>query len=140
MWKATCKVLPKKKKYKESPLLQSAPFKHQEASIIMGNSFRRQPLGTLYPESKTPVTEDLLQVGLLFAFGIIALSFIVIIPGIRGLEVSSIRVLITISAIAVQLLELCNISAENLGNTSCVYSTLDWCSATCLQFHFLVWR
>ena len=54
----------------------------------MGNSFRRQPLGALYPESKTPVTEDLLQVGLLFAFGIIAFSFIVIIPGIRHLEVN----------------------------------------------------
>ncbi len=58
----------------------------------MGNSFRRQPLGALYPDSKTPVTEDLLQVGLLFAFGIIALSFIVIIPGIRGLEVKLLQV------------------------------------------------
>ena len=53
----------------------------------MGNSLRRQPLGTIYGELKTPVTEDVLQVGLLFAFGIIAFSFLVIIPGIRGIEV-----------------------------------------------------
>ena len=55
----------------------------------MGNSFRRQPGPTLYDELKTPVTEDVLQVGLLFAFAIIAFSFILIIPGIRGNEVST---------------------------------------------------
>lgn len=54
----------------------------------MGNSFRNQPLPTRYGEAKTPVTEDVLQIGLLFAFGIIAVSFIAIIPGIRGREVS----------------------------------------------------
>lgn len=53
----------------------------------MGNSFRNQPLPTLYGENKTPVTEDLLEVGLLVAFGMIAFSFILIIPGIRGWEV-----------------------------------------------------
>ena len=55
----------------------------------MGNSFRLQPGPTLYGENKTPVTEDLLEVGLLVAFGMIAFSFILIIPGIRGWEVSS---------------------------------------------------
>ena len=59
---------------------------HRESSK-MGNSFRMQPRPTLYGEEKTPVTEDLLQVGLLVAFGIIAFSFILIIPGIRGAEV-----------------------------------------------------
>ena len=54
----------------------------------MGNSFRSQPAPTVYSELRTPVTEDILQVGLLYAFGIIAASFIVIIPGIRGWEVS----------------------------------------------------
>ena len=53
----------------------------------MGNSFRLQPGPTLYGENKTPVTEDLLEVGLLVAFGLIAFSFILIIPGIRGWEV-----------------------------------------------------
>ncbi len=42
---------------------------------------------TRYGELKTPVTEDVLQIGLLVAFGIIAVSFILIIPGIRGWEV-----------------------------------------------------
>ena len=59
----------------------------------MGNCSRRQPQGTLYGELKTPVTEDVLQVGLLFAFGIIAFSFILIIPGIRGWEVRNNNIL-----------------------------------------------
>ena len=54
----------------------------------MGNSFRNQPFQTLYGEEKTPVTEDVLEVGLLVAFGIIGFCFILIIPGIRGAEVS----------------------------------------------------
>lgn len=54
----------------------------------MGNSFRQQPGPTLYGENKTAVSEDLLEVGLLVAFGIIAFSFILIIPGIRGWEVN----------------------------------------------------
>lgn len=53
----------------------------------MGNSFRLQPGPTLYGENKTPVTEDILEVGLLVAFAMIAFSFILIIPGIRGWEV-----------------------------------------------------
>lgn len=53
----------------------------------MGNAFRLQPGPTLYGENKTPVSEDVLEVGLLVAFGLIAFSFILIIPGIRGLEV-----------------------------------------------------
>jgi dual oxidase maturation factor 1 len=53
----------------------------------MGNSFRLQPGPTLYPENKTPVTEDVLEVGLVVAFAVIAFSFILIIPGIRGWEV-----------------------------------------------------
>ena len=44
---------------------------------------------TRYGEAKTPVTEDVLQIGLIFAVAIIAVSFITIIPGIRGREVSS---------------------------------------------------
>lgn len=53
----------------------------------MGNSFRNQPGPTLYGENKTPVSEDILDVGILVAFGMIAFSFILIIPGIRGWEV-----------------------------------------------------
>ena len=57
-------------------------------SITMGNAFRAQPFPALYGENKTPVTEDVLEVGLLVAFSMIAFSFILIIPGIRGWEVS----------------------------------------------------
>ncbi len=53
----------------------------------MGNSFRQQPGPTLYGENKTPVTEDVLEVGIVVAFAMIAFSFILIIPGIRGWEV-----------------------------------------------------
>lgn len=52
----------------------------------MGNSFRPQPLPAYYPDNKTPVSEDLLEVGLLVAFGMIAFSFFIIVPGIRGME------------------------------------------------------
>ena len=54
----------------------------------MGNSFRQQPGPTLYPEDKTPVTEDLAELGISVSFAIIAFSFVLIIPGIRGWEVS----------------------------------------------------
>ena len=53
----------------------------------MGNSFRLQPGPTLYPGNKTPVTEDVLEIGLGVAFAVIAFCFIIIIPGIRGWEV-----------------------------------------------------
>ena len=55
----------------------------------MGNSFRNQPYPTMYGELQTPVTQDITQMGLIFAFAIIAFSFILIIPGIRGWEVSN---------------------------------------------------
>lgn len=58
----------------------------------MGNSFRRQPFGTTYGPLKTPVGEDDVQVGLLVAFGMIAFSFLLVIPGIRGLEVNTLTV------------------------------------------------
>lgn len=54
----------------------------------MGNSFRPQPAPAIYPPNATPFASDLLEVGLLVAFGMIAASFILIIPGIRGWEVS----------------------------------------------------
>ena len=54
----------------------------------MGNSFRPQPLPAIYGTNKTPFANDLVEVGILVAFGMIAFSFILIIPGIRGWEVS----------------------------------------------------
>ena len=54
----------------------------------MGNSFRPQPLPAIYPANPTPWAADILEVGILVAFAMIAFSFIIIIPGIRGWEVS----------------------------------------------------
>lgn len=70
----------------------------------MGNAFRNQPAPTLYGENKTAVTDDLLEVGLLVAFGMIAFSFILIIPGIRGWEVGAVfDYLITVMILAASL-------------------------------------
>lgn len=52
----------------------------------MGNAFRLQPGPALYPPNATPFMEDVEEVGILVAFGMIAFSFILIIPGIRGWE------------------------------------------------------
>ena len=54
----------------------------------MGNALRSQPFPALYGDNKTPVTEDVVEVGILVSFAIIAFSFLLIIPGIRGWEVS----------------------------------------------------
>ena len=51
----------------------------------MGNAFRRQPGPSLYDiDNRTPVSKDFLEVGIPTAFGLIAFSFLLIIPGIRG--------------------------------------------------------
>lgn len=55
----------------------------------MGNSFRPQPFPVIYGENKTPFRNDLVEVGILVAFAMIAFSFLLIIPGIRGWEVST---------------------------------------------------
>lgn len=55
----------------------------------MGNSFRPQPGPAIYGENKTPFRNDLLEVGIFVAFAMIAFSFVLIIPGIRGWEVST---------------------------------------------------
>ena len=53
----------------------------------MGNAFRQHPGPAIYAPNQTPVTDDLLEVGLLVAFGMIGFSFLLIIPGIRSWEV-----------------------------------------------------
>ena len=53
----------------------------------MGNAFRRQPFPALYGSNKTPFAADLLEVGLAFACLMLFISFVLIIPGIRGWEV-----------------------------------------------------
>ncbi|KAL5457354.1 hypothetical protein EMCRGX_G034603 [Ephydatia muelleri] len=64
----------------------------------MGNAFRQHPGPAIYAPLKTPVTDDLLEVGLLVAFGMIGFSFLLIIPGIRSWERlwATIRVFVTL--------------------------------------------
>ena len=80
----------------------------------MGNSFRQQPGPTLYPESKTAVSEDILEVGLIVAFAMIAFSFVLIIPGIRGWEV---RFSLTLFRVCVRriYLSLCSACGRRCG-------------------------
>ncbi|XP_065907308.1 dual oxidase maturation factor 1-like isoform X2 [Dysidea avara] len=74
----------------------------------MGNSFRNQPAPALYPDDKTPFAADVLEVGLAVACGMIAFSFLLILPGIRGWERlwATVRVLVALW-VGVILLE-CN--------------------------------
>ena len=53
----------------------------------MGNAFRRQPFPALYGTEKTPFAADVLEVGIAFACLFLFISFVLIIPGIRGWEV-----------------------------------------------------
>lgn len=67
----------------------------------MGNAytaFRIQGLPTYYPPNKTAVTADVLEVGFIFAFVIIFFSFLVILPGIRGMQrcYSFVRIVISL--------------------------------------------
>ncbi len=55
----------------------------------MGNAFRPQPGPAIYAPNSTPYLNDVEEVGILVAWAIIAFSFILIIPGIRGWEVCS---------------------------------------------------
>ena len=66
-----------------------------EYFLIPGNlcsmayqAFRENGFPTFYGESKTAWQADILEAGLIFAFCILASSFYVILPGIRGKEVS----------------------------------------------------
>lgn len=86
----------------------------------MGNSFRPQPLPAIYGENKTPFANDLVEVGILVAFAMIAFSFILIIPGIRGIERlwATVRVFVTLW-IGASLL-VCNFGYEWYGGKACV--------------------
>ena len=52
------------------------------------DAWRKDGGPTLYPSLKSAVTADVLEVGFIFAFVIVAFSFFIILPGFRGKEVS----------------------------------------------------
>ena len=51
-------------------------------------AFRSNGAPTYYGSNKTPFMADILESGLIYAFVIVTFSFYVILPGIRGNEVS----------------------------------------------------
>ena len=44
---------------------------------------------SLFPPNKTPVTADTVEAGWIFAFLILFVSFLVVLPGFKGKRVSS---------------------------------------------------
>ena len=64
-------------------------FFHQGCHNDSGfySAWRRNCGPTLYPDNKTAVSADVLEAGLIFAAGIMLLSFVLIVPGYRGREV-----------------------------------------------------
>lgn len=52
-------------------------------------AFRSNGAPTYYGSNKTPFMADILESGLIYAFVIVTFSFYVILPGIRGNEVST---------------------------------------------------
>lgn len=53
------------------------------------DAFRSNGAPTYYDANKTPFMADILESGLIYAFVIVAFSFFIILPGIRGKEVNS---------------------------------------------------
>ena len=53
------------------------------------DAFRENGGPTLYDSNKTPVTVDVLEIGLIFAIAILTFSFIIILPGFKGKAVSA---------------------------------------------------
>ena len=52
------------------------------------DAFRTNGAPTYYGPNQTPWEADILEAGFIFAFVILAISFFVVLPGIRGKEVS----------------------------------------------------
>jgi len=52
------------------------------------NAFRTNGAPTYYGPNQTAWEADILEAGFIFAFVILAVSFFVVLPGIRGKEVS----------------------------------------------------
>jgi len=55
------------------------------------DAFRTNGAPTYYGPNQTPVTADVLEAGLIFAFVILAISFFCVLPGIRGREVCHLK-------------------------------------------------
>lgn len=76
------------------------------------SAFRTNGLPTLYGDNKQPVTVDVLITGLIFAFLIVAFTFYIVIPGIRGNEKIYVFIRVTISLFVGAAILLCNFGQE----------------------------
>jgi len=82
----------------------------------MGNSlyggWRTKPFPTLYPSNKTPVTADVLESGFIFAACILAISFLVVLPGVRGIKRIYTLIRVLLSIFIVTSIMMCNFGQE----------------------------
>lgn len=76
------------------------------------DTFRTLPFPTLYGPMKTPVTADVLEAGLIFAIAILAVSFLVILPGLILKKRLLFLVKVVVGLFILAAIFLCNFGQE----------------------------
>ncbi|XP_067127779.1 dual oxidase maturation factor 1-like [Centruroides vittatus] len=76
------------------------------------SAFRTNGYPTIYGENKQPVTVDVLIAGLIFSFIIILVSFLLIVPGVRGKEKVPFFCRFAISLLIGAVILICNFGQE----------------------------
>ncbi|KAI8506261.1 regulation of thyroid hormone proteinration [Branchiostoma belcheri] len=82
------------------------------ASSMLYQAFRVDGGPTQYPPNPTPVTADVLEVGLVFAVAILAFSFLVILPGVRGMQRLFFAVMVFFSIFVLATIMVSNFGME----------------------------
>ncbi|XP_052704329.1 dual oxidase maturation factor 1-like [Crassostrea angulata] len=78
------------------------------ASPGLFDAFRSNGAPTYYESNKTPFMADILESGLIYAFVILAFSFFIILPGIRGKERIFTFIRVTVTLYIGGVIMLCN--------------------------------
>ncbi|XP_066271274.1 dual oxidase maturation factor 1-like [Branchiostoma lanceolatum] len=81
-------------------------------SSSLYQAFRVDGGPTQYAENRTPVTADVLEVGLVFAIAILAFSFLVILPGVRGMQRLYFAVMVFFSIFVMATIMVSNFGME----------------------------
>lgn len=76
------------------------------------NAFRTNGAPTYYGPNQTPWEADVLESGFIFAFVILAFSFFVVLPGIRGKERLFVFIRVTVTLYIGAVIMLANLSQE----------------------------
>ncbi|XP_076075078.1 dual oxidase maturation factor 1-like [Mytilus galloprovincialis] len=76
------------------------------------NAFRTNGAPTYYGPNQTPFEADILESGFIFAFVILAISFFVVLPGIRGKERLFVFIRVTVTLFIGGVIMLANLSME----------------------------